>query len=88
MMPAFHLFFTLPAHACRVSFACFLMKHNAHLFALYRTVSESEMENRKKYASGKWITNLAIVLTVLGGLIALVIGIGILSAPDVSPFTN
>jgi hypothetical protein len=46
------------------------------------------MENRKKYASGKWITNLAIVLTVLGGLIALVIGIGILSAPDVSPFTN
>ena len=45
-------------------------------------------ELRKNMHQANWISNLAKVLTVLSGLIALVIGIGFLSTPDVSALTN
>lgn len=48
----------------------------------------NKFEISKNMHQAKWITNLAIVLAVLSGLIALVIGIAILSTPDVSTFTN
>lgn len=48
----------------------------------------NKFEISKNMHQAKWITNLATVLTVLSGLIALVIGIGVLSTPDVSTFTN
>jgi hypothetical protein len=48
----------------------------------------NKFEISKNMHQAKWITNLAIVLTVLSGLIALVIGIGVLLTPDVSTFTN
>ena len=48
----------------------------------------NKFEISKNMHQAKWITNLAIVLAVLSGLIALVIGIGVLSTPDVSTFTN
>lgn len=48
----------------------------------------NKFEISKNMHQAKWISNLAIVLTVLSGLIALVIGIGVLSTPDVSTFTN
>jgi hypothetical protein len=48
----------------------------------------NKFEISKNMHQAKWITNLAIVLTVLSGLLAFVIGIGVLSTPDVSTFTN
>ncbi|MGI9192442.1 MAG: hypothetical protein ACR2IL_09995 [Chitinophagaceae bacterium] len=48
----------------------------------------NKFEISKNMHQSKWITNLAIVLTLLSGLIAFVIGIGFLSTPDVSTFTN
>lgn len=54
----------------------------------FTALKMNKFEISKNMHQAKWITNLAIVLTVLSGLIVLVIGIGILSAPDVSTFTN
>ena len=54
----------------------------------FTALKMNKFEISKNMHQAKWITNLAIVLTVLSGLIALVIGIGVLSTPDVSTFTN
>jgi hypothetical protein len=48
----------------------------------------NKIEIGKKLHTAKWITNFTIVLTVLSALIVLVVGIGYLSTPDVSTFTN
>jgi len=48
----------------------------------------NEFEISKNMHQSKWVTNLAMALTVLSVLIASVIGIGFLSTPDVSTFTN
>lgn len=48
----------------------------------------NKFEIDKNLHTVKWITNFSIVLTVLSALIALVVGIGFLSTPDVSKFTN
>jgi hypothetical protein len=48
----------------------------------------NKFEIRKNMHQAKWISNLAKVLTVLSGLISLIIGIGVLSTPDVSAFAN
>lgn len=48
----------------------------------------NKFEISKNLHHAKWISQLAIVVTVLSGLIALVIGIGVLSTPGVSSFTN
>ena len=54
----------------------------------YATLKMNKFEISKNMHQEKWITKLAVVLFVITGLIALVIGIGILSTPDVSKFTS
>jgi hypothetical protein len=54
----------------------------------YTTFKMNKFEISKNMHQEKWITNLAVVLFVISGLIALVIGIGILSTPDVSKFSS
>jgi amino acid transporter len=48
----------------------------------------NKLEISKNMHEAKWITNLAIVLTVLSGLLALFFGIAVLFTPDVSKFTS
>jgi hypothetical protein len=54
----------------------------------YATLKMNKFEISKNMHQEKWITNLASVLFIISGLIALIIGIGILSTPDVSKFTS
>jgi hypothetical protein len=54
----------------------------------YATLKMNKFEISKNMHQEKWITNLALVLFIISGLIALIIGIGILSTPDVSKFTS
>lgn len=54
----------------------------------FTALKMNKFEIRKNMHQANWITNLAIILTILSGLIALVIGIVVLSTPDVSTFTN
>jgi hypothetical protein len=54
----------------------------------FTTFKMNKLEIGKNMHQAKWITNLAIVLTIISGLIALVIGIGILLTPDISSFKN
>jgi len=54
----------------------------------YAALKMNKFEIIKNMHQEKWISNLALVLFVITGLIALVIGIGILSTPDVSKFTS
>jgi hypothetical protein len=54
----------------------------------YAALKMNKFEISKNMHQEKWITNLALVLFLITGLIALVIGIGILSTPDVSKFTS
>jgi hypothetical protein len=54
----------------------------------FTTFKMNRLEIGKNMHQAKWITNLSIFLTVLTGLLALVIGIAVLSTPDVSTFTN
>jgi hypothetical protein len=48
----------------------------------------NKYETSKNMHQVKWITHLALVLTILSGLIALIIGFAFLSTPDVSKFTS
>lgn len=48
----------------------------------------NQFEVSSKMHEAKWITRIALILTVVSGLIALVIGIAFLSTPDVSTFTS
>jgi hypothetical protein len=54
----------------------------------YATLKMNKFEISKNMHQEKWITNLALILFIISGLIALIIGIGILSTPDVSKFTS
>lgn len=54
----------------------------------YTTLKMNKFEISRNMHQEKWITNLALVLFVITGLIAIVTGIGILSTPDVSKFTS
>ena len=54
----------------------------------YATFKMNKFEISKNMHQEKWITNLALILFIISGLIALIIGIGILSTPDVSKFTS
>jgi hypothetical protein len=54
----------------------------------YATLKMNKFEISKNMHQEKWITNLALVLFIISGLIALIIGFGILSTPDVSKFTS
>lgn|GEM_PF-2356651 len=54
----------------------------------FATVKMNNIEMRKNMHQQKWITILALVFAVLSGLIVLVVGIAVLSTPDVSTFTS
>jgi uncharacterized membrane protein len=54
----------------------------------YASLKMNKFEISKNMHKEKWITNLALFLTLLSGLITIVIGIAILSTPDVSKFTS
>jgi hypothetical protein len=54
----------------------------------YASLKMNKFEISKNMHKEKWITNLALFLTLLSGFITIVIGIAILSTPDVSKFTS
>ena len=54
----------------------------------YASLKMNKLEISKNMHKEKWITNLALFLTLLSGFITIVIGIAILSTPDVSKFTS
>jgi len=70
----------------RISIEIILMIITPLIF--FTTFKMNRLEIGKSMHQAKWITNLSIFLTVLTGLLALVIGIGVLLTPDVSTFTN
>jgi hypothetical protein len=70
----------------RISIEIILMIITPLIF--FTTFKMNRLEIGKNMHQAKWITNLSIFLTVLTGLLALVIGIAVLSTPDVSTFTN
>lgn len=57
-------------------------------FIFFTAFKLNKFEISKNMHQLKWITNLAIVLAIVSGLIVLVIGVAVLSTPDVSTFTN
>ena len=54
----------------------------------YASLKMNKFEISKNMHKEKWITNLALFFMLLSGLITIVIGIAILSTPDVSKFTS
>jgi len=54
----------------------------------FTTYQLNQLEMRRNWHQEKWISNLAIFLMVFSGLLALVIGVGVLMTPDVSSFTS
>ncbi len=70
----------------RITIELIIMLINPLIF--YTIFKLNKFEIEKNMHQGKWITNFAIVLTVLSGLIAFFIGIGLLLTPDVSSFKN
>lgn len=54
----------------------------------YASLKMNKFEISKNMHKEKWITNLALFLAILSGIITIVIGIAILATPDVSKFTS